>query len=40
MKPLAQLSYIIEAVIRFISVLGVTVKKSVFKKQLYEKAVK
>jgi hypothetical protein len=37
---LTQLGYISEAISRFSSVLGVTVKKSVFKKQLYERVVK
>jgi hypothetical protein len=37
---LTQLGYISQAVSRFSSVPGVTVKKSVFKKQLYERVVK
>jgi hypothetical protein len=40
MISLTQLGYISEALSRFISVPGVTVKKSVFKKQLYESVVK
>jgi hypothetical protein len=39
-RPLTQLGYISEAVSRFSSVPGVTVKKSVFRKQLCERAVK
>jgi hypothetical protein len=39
-RPLIQLGYISEAISRFSSVPGVTVKKSVFKKQLYETVVK
>jgi hypothetical protein len=39
-RPLTQLGYIKEAISRFSSVPGVTVKKSVFKKQLYERVVK
>jgi hypothetical protein len=35
-RPLTQLGYISEAVSRFSSVPGVTVKQSVFRKQLYE----
>jgi hypothetical protein len=35
-RPLTQLGYISEAISRFSSVPGVTVKKSVFRKQLYE----
>jgi hypothetical protein len=35
-RPLTQLGYISEAVGRLSSVPGVTVKKSVFRKQLYE----
>jgi hypothetical protein len=35
-RPLTQLGYISEAVSRFSSVPGVTVKKAVFRKQLYE----
>jgi hypothetical protein len=38
-RPLTQLGYISEAISRFSSVPGVTVK-SVFKKQLYERVVK
>jgi hypothetical protein len=38
--PLTQLGYVNEAVSRFSSVPGVTVKKSVFKKQLNERVVK
>jgi hypothetical protein len=34
--PLTQLGYISEAASRFSSVPGVTVKKAVFKEQLYE----
>jgi hypothetical protein len=40
MIPLTQLGYISEAISRFSSVPGVTVKKLVFKKQLYELVVK
>jgi hypothetical protein len=40
MIPLTQLGYISEAISRFSSFPGVTVKKSVFKKQLYERVVK
>jgi hypothetical protein len=36
-RPLTQLDYISEAVSRFSSVPGVTVKKSVFRRQLYER---
>jgi hypothetical protein len=36
-RPLTQLGYISEAVSRFSSVPGVTVKKSGFRKQLYER---
>jgi hypothetical protein len=36
-RPLTQLGYISEAISRFSSVSGVTVKQSVFKKQLYER---
>jgi hypothetical protein len=36
-RLLTQLGYISEAVSRFSSVPGVTVKKSVFRKQLYER---
>jgi hypothetical protein len=39
-RPPTQLGYISEAISRFSSVPGVTVKKSVFKKQLYERVVK
>jgi hypothetical protein len=39
-RPLTQLGYISEAISPFSSVPGVTVKKSVFKKQLYERVVK
>jgi hypothetical protein len=39
-RPLTQLGYISAAVSQFSSVPGVTVKKSVFKKQLYERVVK
>jgi hypothetical protein len=39
MIPLTQLGYISEAVNRFSSVPGVTVKQSVFKKQLCERVV-
>jgi hypothetical protein len=39
-RPLKQLGYISEAVSRFSSVSGVTVKKSVFRKQLYERVFK
>jgi hypothetical protein len=35
-RPLTQLGYISEAVSRFSSVPGVTVKKSVFRKEFYE----
>jgi hypothetical protein len=35
-RPLTQLGYISEAVSRFSSVPGVTVKKSIFRKQFYE----
>jgi hypothetical protein len=40
MRPLTQLGYISEAVSRFSSVPGVTVKQLMFKKQLYERVVK
>jgi hypothetical protein len=40
MIPLTQLGYISEAISRFISVPGVTVKQPVVKKQLYERVVK
>jgi hypothetical protein len=36
-RPLTQLGYISEAVSRFSSVPEVTVKKSVFRRQLYER---
>jgi hypothetical protein len=36
-RPLTQLGSISESVSRFSSVAGVTVKKSVFRKQLYER---
>jgi hypothetical protein len=39
-RPLTQLGYIGEVVSRFSSVPGVTVKKSVFRKQLYERVCK
>jgi hypothetical protein len=39
-RPVTQLGYISEAISRFSSVPGVTVKQSVFKKQLYERVVK
>jgi hypothetical protein len=39
-RPLTQLGYISEAISRFSSVPGATVKKTVFKKQLYERVVK
>jgi hypothetical protein len=39
-RLLTQLGYINEAISRFSSVPGVTVKKSVFNKQLYEKVAK
>jgi hypothetical protein len=39
-RPPTQLGYISEAINRFSSVPGVTVKQSVFKKQPYERAVK
>jgi hypothetical protein len=39
-RLLTQLGYISAVVSRFSSVPGVTVKKSVFKKQLYERVVK
>jgi hypothetical protein len=39
-RPLTQLGYISDAISRFSSVPGVTVKQSVFKKQLYERVVK
>jgi hypothetical protein len=38
--PLTQLGYITEAVSRFSSVPGVTAKKSVFRKQLYERVLR
>jgi hypothetical protein len=39
-RPLTQLGYINEAISRFSSVPGMTVKQSVVKKQLYERVVK
>jgi hypothetical protein len=39
-RPLTQLGYISEAVCRFSSVPGATVKKSVFRKQLYERVLR
>jgi hypothetical protein len=39
-RPLTQFGYISEAIRWFSSVPGMTVKKSVFKKQLYERVVK
>jgi hypothetical protein len=39
-RPLTQVSYIREAVSRFSSAPGVTVKKSIFRKQLYERVCK
>jgi hypothetical protein len=39
-RPLTQLGYIREAISRFSSVPGVTVKQSAVKKQLYERVVK
>jgi hypothetical protein len=39
-RPLTQLGYISEPVSRFSSVPGVTVKKAVFRKQLYERVSK
>jgi hypothetical protein len=39
-RPLTQLGYISEAVSRFSSVLGVTVKTAVFRIQLYERVFK
>jgi hypothetical protein len=39
-RPLTQLGYISETISRFSSVPGVTVKKSVLGKQLYERVVK
>jgi hypothetical protein len=39
-RPLTQLGYISEAISRFSSVPGVTVKKSVFRKQLYERVLR
>jgi hypothetical protein len=39
-RPLTQLGYMSEAVSRFSSVPGVTVKRSVFRKQLYERVCK
>jgi hypothetical protein len=39
-RPQTQLGYISEAVSRFSSVPGVTLKKAVFRKQLYERICK
>jgi hypothetical protein len=39
-RPLTQFGYISEAISRFRSVPGVTVKKSMFKKQLYKRVCK
>jgi hypothetical protein len=39
-RPLTQLGYISEAISRFSSVPGMTVKKAVFRNQLYEKVFK
>jgi hypothetical protein len=39
-RPLTQLGYISEAVGRFSLVPGLTVKKSVFRKQLYERVLR
>jgi hypothetical protein len=39
-RPLTQLGYVSEAINRFNSVPGVTVKKSLFRKQLYERVCK
>jgi hypothetical protein len=39
-RPLSQLGYISEAVNRFSSVPGVTVKKAVSRKQLYERVLR
>jgi hypothetical protein len=39
-KPLTQLGYISEVISRFSSVPGLTVKKPVFRKQLYERVFK
>jgi hypothetical protein len=39
-RPLTQLGYISEAISRFSSVPEVTVKKSVFRKQLYERVLR
>jgi hypothetical protein len=39
-RPLTQLGYISEAVSRFSSVPGVTLKKAVFRKQLYERVLR
>jgi hypothetical protein len=39
-RPLTQLGYVSDAVRRFCSVPGVTVKKAVFRKQLYERVFK
>jgi hypothetical protein len=40
MIPLTQLGYISEAISRFSSVPGVTVKNAVFRKQLYERVLR
>jgi hypothetical protein len=39
-RPLTQLGYISGAISRFSSVPGVTVKKSIFRKQLYERVLR
>jgi hypothetical protein len=39
-RPLTQLGYISEAISRFSAVPGVTVKKSVFRKHLYERVLR
>jgi hypothetical protein len=39
-RPLTQLGYISEAISRFSSVSGVTAKKAVFRKHLYERVCK
>jgi hypothetical protein len=39
-RPLTRLGYISEAVSRFSSVPGVTAKKAVFRKQLYERVLR
>jgi hypothetical protein len=39
-RPLTQLGYISEAISRFSSVPGVTVKKCVFRKHLYERVLR